>query len=149
MKQFLSLKQLDLITDYFEILKEAEKLKAEILKTKTFLFKFGFNGNIEKMMPDFVQQVTNTETDRKIARLYYLRLKVVLIDLLLVVNDNQLKEIYKAFNLKPGSFDQFIQGAKITTETRPEIVKNLNLYLAFKPEHQPANFPIFTKYSKN
>jgi hypothetical protein len=149
MNQFLSLKQLDKITDYSEILEEAEKLKTEISKTKNFLLKFGLNVNFGKIFSEVNKQNPATITTREKARLYYLLLKVALIDCLLIVSDNQLNAIFEIYHENPALFNRRIQGARITPENRHEIVQNLVLYLAFSPGQQSAHFEIFSQNNKN
>lgn len=145
MNQFLSLNQLDKISDLSEILKEAETLKTEISKTKKFLVKFGLNANLEKTFAEVNKQENSIITNRKESLLDYLKLKVALIDLLLIINDNQLTEIYKGYHQNPALFDRLIQGARITTENRREVIKNLNWYIAFKSEQGPSGFPLFSQ----
>jgi len=149
MNQFLSQKQFDKIRDYSEILEEAEKLKTEISKTKTFLLKFGLNVNFGKIFSEVNKQNPATITTREKARLYYLLLKVALIDCLLIVSDNQLNAIFEIYHQNPALFNRLIQGATITPENRHEIVKNLVLYLAFSPGQQSAHFEIFSQNNKN
>jgi len=149
MNQFLSLKQLDKISDYSEILEEAEKLKTEISKTKTFLHKFWLNVNFEKIFSEVNKQNPATITTREKARLYYLLLKVALIDCLLIVSDNQLNAIFAIYHQNPALFNRLIQGASITPENRHEIVKNLVLGLAFSPGQQSPHFEIFSQNNKN
>lgn len=149
MRQFLPLNQINSTSDLSEILKETATLKTEISKTKTFLIKFGLIVNFETRFTE-VNKLGNIKiTNSKIALIYYYKLKVVLIDLLLIVNDNQLTRIFKYFHKNPALFDRLIQGAKITPENRHEIIKNLNLYLTFKPEQQPTGFAIISKNNQN
>ena len=149
MKQILSIKQINSNSDFSEILKETETLNNEISKTKSFLIKFGLNVNFETRFAE-VNKLENIKfTNSKIALIYYYQLKVVLIDLLLIVNDNQLTQILKYFHKNPALFDRLIQGARITTDNRREIIKNLNLYLTFKPKQQLTGFAIISKNNKN
>lgn len=142
MEQFLSLKQLDKIPDYAEILKEAEKLKGEISQTKKFLAKFGLNANFEKILAGVLKLGHTPITDREKALLNYLQLKVVLIDFLLIVNDNQLTGIHKVYSTNPTLLDHMIQGTRITHKTRREIIQNMNLSIHFKGciVNRPAGF---------
>ena len=149
MKQILSKAELDLIEDYREILAEAEKLKTEISKTKTFLIKFDLTTEFETIFKIVNKFKSNLIFNRTEATLYYLYLKIALIDLQLIVNDNQLNANFEIYHQNPAIFDRLIQCATITPENRHEIVKNLVLYLAFKPEHQAANFSLFTQNSNN
>lgn len=149
MKQFLSLKQLDSISDFSEILKEAEKLKTEISKTKTFLVQFKLSTEFETIFEKVNKFKSNLIFNRTEATLYYLQLKIALIDLQLIVNDNQLNGILESYHQNPALFNRLIQGARITPENRPEIVKNLVLGLAFSPGQQSAHLEIFTQNNKN
>lgn len=149
MKQFFSLNELELIEDYRLILAEAEVLKQEISRTKSFLVKFELTGEFETIFEKVNEFDSNRIYDRAEATLFYLHLKIALIDLRLIVNDNQLNEIYKGYHEKPALFDQLIQDARITPETRREIIQNLNLYLSFKPGLQPAGFQILSQNVNN
>jgi len=149
MKQNLSKAELDLIEDYREILAEAETLKSEISKTKSFLIKFGLTTEFETIFEKVNQFDCIRIYDRVEATFYYLFLKIALIDLQLIVNDNQLTAIFEIYHQNPALFNRLIQGARITPENRHEIVKNLVLYLAFSPGQQSAHFEIFSQNNKN
>jgi len=149
MKQILSKAELDLIEDYREILAEAETLKSEISKTKSFLIKFGLTTEFETIFEKVNQFDCIRIYDRVEATFYYLFLKIALIDLQLIVNDNQLTAIFEIYHQNPALFNRLIQGARITPENRHEIVKNLVLYLAFSPGQQSAHFEIFSQNNKN
>lgn len=149
MKQYLSFEQLQLIEDYRLILAECEVLENEISNIKSFLVKFGLAENTDKILVKVNEFNRPKIYDRVEATVYYLFLKIALIDFQLIVNDNQLNEIFEVCIDNQKLFEQFIHGIQITPETRPGIIQNLNLYISFKPERQPAGFSIFTKSSKN